>query len=331
MVLTCIEVVIDEEGGVSTISKVRRVEIATPYPEGSVNAYILLGHPITLVDTGIRRPSGVMSIRCALQEEELSLQDIEQIIVTHMHVDHSGGVVEIQREVDVPVFVHERARPFLEGGIETFQRMEAYFQTFFSACQASGVSRRKRTYQEERWKRIHYLSDGDVLSAGEAAYQVLYVPGHSQTDICLFDERTGDAFVGDHLLRDISANAFIEPPAPNEVARPKPLIQYRSSMERTEKLPIQRVYPGHGEPYVGHMDVIHKRFAEQEKRCHDIVKVLEQGEMSVFQLSQALFPRLEGEAIFLGLSEVQGHLDLMLERNWVEEHQVDEKMWYALK
>jgi glyoxylase-like metal-dependent hydrolase (beta-lactamase superfamily II) len=147
--------------------------------------------------------------------------------------------------------------------------------------------------------------------------EVLYVPGHSRTDICLWDPQTGEALVGDHLLRDISANAFIEPPDRTESERPKPLLDYRKSLQRTRELPWTTVYPGHGEPFTGHAALIDQRFAEHEERCHRILEELRAGARTVYQVSRALFPWLKDNAVFLGLSEVQGHLDLLEARGQV--------------
>jgi glyoxylase-like metal-dependent hydrolase (beta-lactamase superfamily II) len=157
---------------------------------------------------------------------------------------------------------------------------------------------------------------------------VLYVPGHSQTDICLWHEPSGSTLAADTLLQHISANAFIEPPLPGETERPRPLLQFRQSLLRLQDLPLGEIYPGHGEPYLGHVELIERRFAEQASRCEQIVDVLAGGDKTVLEISTALFPRLRGNAVFLGLSEVNGHLDLLIENGRVEEIQLEKHNLY---
>jgi glyoxylase-like metal-dependent hydrolase (beta-lactamase superfamily II) len=311
------------------IAKIIPITIKTHYAEGDVNAYLLPGSPVTLVDAGIHTEESVQQLRGGLAAVGLTFQDVEQIVVTHMHLDHCGGVMAIQEQAEVPVFVHERVRVLLDGGRQEHERTEAFLREFIVRCGAGGVVDRSRPYREAAWKHVRYLADGDTLLAGGERYHVLYVPGHSQTDMCLWNPETGDAFVGDYLLQHISANAFIAPPHPWERERPKPLLQLRESLNRARDLPWKTIFPGHGDPYVGHRQVINQRFLEQHERCEHIRRLLQAGPRTVFQLSHAMFPWLKGGAVFLGLSEVQGHLDLLLERSQAEAVEADGVVLYT--
>lgn len=295
-----------------------KIRLNIPFAEGSVNVYVLPGTPVTLVDTGISKAESLLQLERGLREFGLSLQQVEQIVLTHLHTDHAGGLGLIGRYVDVPVYMHERARDTVHGGESEFLRVEKFFHDFIHWSGAPPMTSRQRSYRNPGWKNVHFLRHGDTLPAGGRRFTVLYVPGHSQTDICLYDEETGEAIVGDHLLKDISANAFVEAPAPGVKERLRPLLQFRESMERTRELPFTTVYPGHGEPYVGHQALIEQRFQEHEERCDHILSLLRAEPQTVYQLSRTMFPWLEGSAVFLGLSEVQGHLDLLAERNLVK-------------
>jgi glyoxylase-like metal-dependent hydrolase (beta-lactamase superfamily II) len=305
------------------ISPIAQIRITTPYPEGSVNVYVLTEPPVTLVDSGLRRPDSLEQLEAGLARLGLSWPDIEQVVVTHMHTDHSGGVAEIQRLSGATVWVHEAARRQLSDDPREWERTEAFYRQFAVEAGAGGVWRRNRPFRPWGWQRIRYLRDGDRIQAGGRQWQVLYVPGHSRTDLCLWYPETGDALVGDHLLRDISANAFVEPPVEPAAERPKPLLEYRRSMARTRALPWTTVYPGHGEPFTNHRELIDQRFAEHEARCDRIRQALAEGAGTVYELSRTLFPRLADSALFLGLSEVQGHLDLMESRGEVTSTLVD--------
>lgn len=298
-------------------SGIRKVTITTPFPEGSVNAYVLLGSPVTLVDTGLSSDDSYQQLKQGLSDVGLSLKDLDQIVVTHLHTDHVGGIRAIQREVDIPIYVHERARETLYGGEQEFLRAEGFFHDFIHWCGASSIVTRRRTYREMGWKNVHLVSEGDTVVAGGRSWRVIYVPGHSQTDMCLWDEDSGEAIVGDHLLSEISANAFMEAPPAGASQRLKPLLLFRESMARTRELPFTTIYPGHGDPYAGHRALIDERFAEHEERCEHILSLLREQSRTVYELSCEMFPWLSKSAVFLGLSEIQGHLDLLALRNQV--------------
>lgn len=279
-----------------------------------MNAFVLPDHPVTLVDTGTWHETSIAQMEQALADAGIQWANLEQIVVTHMHTDHAGGVPTIQAKVaaDVPIYVHARARPALEGGRAEFERVAAFYDAWLRACGANSAAMRSRHYHETLWHNVRYLADGDEVNAGGRDWHVVYVPGHSQTDIVLWHPGSGDALVGDHLLPDISANALVEPPAPEDPQRPRTLLQYRASMERTKALPLRRVYPGHGDLFCGHAALVEERFAEQAQRCEVILEHLRRGRRTIAEISADMFPRLHGSGVFLGLSEVFGHMDLLL-------------------
>ncbi|PLT29751.1 MBL fold metallo-hydrolase [Peribacillus deserti] len=295
------------------------IKLETPFAEGSVFAYAVLGDGAVLIDTGNPGSTSLNNLKSQLSQHGLSLRDFDSIVLTHMHTDHSGGVSEILKEATLPVYVHENAEWTITGGAREFQRQNEFFYSFMKQCGADpGQHMSNRTYNEEIWPEVKYVRDGDVIGAAGIPFEVVYVPGHSQTDILLWDPSTGITFGGDHLVADFSVNAFIEPPRPGIGSRPKSLLQYRNSLERVKLLPLSTVYPGHGEPFDNHPELIGKRMEEQEKRCLHILECLLTGEKNVYQLCSLIYPKLRKRTIFLGLSQIQGHLDLLESRGQVE-------------
>lgn len=298
--------------------KIIPLELESPYSEGLVNAFLAIGNKITLIDTGNSGEEFFNKLKKQLNHHSMQIRDIDQIILTHTHPDHSGGVHHLQKEAEIPVYVHEKAFSYVYGGIRGFEREEAFFADFLIKCGAGSLQKElKRGYQEVNWEHVNFLKDGDKLLLGDEYFDVVYVPGHSQSDILIWNPEKGDAFIGDHLLKLFSVNAFIEPPGPSEKERPKPLLQYRNSLEKIKKLPLKKIFPGHGEVYSNHVTIIEKRLADQEKRCSQIYNMLCREEKTILEISRELYPRLKGSSIFFGLSQIQGHLDLLEERNRV--------------
>lgn len=293
--------------------------------------YAVLGETATLIDTGNPGEESFFQLKYQLKKYGLGFHDFDHIVLTHMHTDHSGGVSLIQEETGLPVYVHEAAASVITGGESEFKRINHFFNQFVDQCGANYLLHQNhRKYKKEIWRDVRYLCDGDQVHIGGNPFSVMHVPGHSQTDILLWNVKNGTAFVGDHLIAEISVNAFIEPPPPNEQKRPSPLLQYRESLERVEKMPFKTCYSGHGKPFNQHKELIDQRIAEQESRCRKIHQLLKKGKQNVFELCQELYPRLKGKMVFLGLSQIQGHLDLMEKRQEVVKEETGSVFYYEL-
>ncbi|MBO0961816.1 MBL fold metallo-hydrolase [Neobacillus sp. MM2021_6] len=308
------------------------LELETHFAEGTVNAFLVMGESVTLVDTGNPGKESFQQLKEKLHINDVTVNDLDKIVLTHIHIDHAGAISHLQHETDVPIFVHEQARGSINAGIHQFEREQQFFQQFLKECGADPAKHIiKRRYMEEKWRNVSFVKEGDVLPIGGVGFEVVHVPGHSQCDILLWNRETGDAIAGDHLLKAFSVNAFIEPPPQGQTDRPKPLLQYRGSLEKVSKLPLKNIYPGHGEPFGDHLSLIHKRFLEQERRCDQILQLLANGEMSIFEICGKMYPHLQGKTVFLGLSQIQGHLDLLEQRQLVCFEKRDSLMLYHAK
>jgi glyoxylase-like metal-dependent hydrolase (beta-lactamase superfamily II) len=305
------------------------LELETHFAEGTVNAFLAIGDSVTLIDTG--NPGKVLfqQLKSKLHTHGVTLKEIDQIVLTHIHIDHAGAIPYILEEIDVPIYVHEQARGSINVGVDEYQRVQAFFHQFLTNCGANPFNHIiERPFKEEKWRNITYLNEGDVIPLGGKEFEVVHVPGHSQSDILLWNQETGDTFSGDHLLKSFSVNAFIEPPNQGEVNRPRPLMQYRNSLEKVSRLPLEMIYPGHGEAFSDHLSLIKTRLVEQEKRCEQILAILATGEKCIYEICRQMYPRLQGNTVFLGLSQIQGHLDLLEERQQVNYEQKDSIIIY---
>jgi hypothetical protein len=83
-------------------------------------------------------------------------------------------------------------------------------------------------------------------------------------------------------------------------------------------MPIEQVLPGHGDPFSGHTELIDERFAMHERRARKIRGLLAEP-LTAHEIAQALWGKVAVTQAYLTLSEVLGHLDLLLERGEVIE------------
>src|SRR3954471_16481343 len=91
--------------------------IAIPLPlayVGTVNAWLLPGDPVTLIDTGPREDGALAALEAGLRREGLRLEDVELVLATHHHLDHVGLAATIQRRSGATVAVLDRMADYVE-------------------------------------------------------------------------------------------------------------------------------------------------------------------------------------------------------------------------
>jgi len=323
----------------------RTVQIQAPLPHiKSVNVWLLGGDPLTLVDTGPRSDDALAALEDGLRREGLRIEDIEQVIPTHHHLDHTGLIATIVARSGARVAALDRAA---EYGAHYVERSDADRAFSRELMRHHGVPESVIDSGEELWDYIRdgsepyrtdiVLSDGDVIAAGGRNLRIVARPGHSTTDALLVDEGSATAFVGDHLLAGISSNAEIVPVAEPTGSRPQARVQYLESLKRTASMPLGLLLTGHGDAVSDHRRLVRRRFAEHRRRCQRIVAVLDEGPAQAYGIAKHLWSaRTVAEQPLLVVWEVLGHLDLLLDDGPVSEHILDDgsrygKAWFRLR
>ena len=96
---------------------------------------------------------------------------------------------------------------------------------------------------------------------------------------------------------------------------------YMDSLRETRATPIERVLPGHGEPVGDHVALIDERFALHERRAAKLADLVRERPRTAHELAQELWGNVAVTQAYLTLSEVLGHMDLLLERDEVAEQE----------
>jgi glyoxylase-like metal-dependent hydrolase (beta-lactamase superfamily II) len=97
---------------------------------------------------------------------------------------------------------------------------------------------------------------------------------------------------------------------------------YLESLRATQAMPVERVLPGHGEEFGDHAALIDDRFAMHERRAAKILGLIEEQPRSAHALAQAIWGNVAVTQAYLTLSEVLGHVDLLVERGQVREEEL---------
>lgn len=157
------------------------------------------------------------------------------------------------------------------------------------------------------------LTDAYEDGAACGPFTPWFVPGHSATDTLLVNEAEGYTFVGDHILETFNPNPLLRRPSRGQ-PRVKTLVQYQQSLKRSRGMDLGLCLPGHGKPIPDHRKVIDGLLAQHERRNGRILRMIGEEGVTPFAVVQRLFPRLETQHLYLGLSVAIGHLELLEER-----------------
>lgn len=106
----------------------------------------------------------------------------EKILLTHGHLDHVGGTVELARRYEIPVEGPHRDDAFWLNALPEQSSMFG-----FSATEA---------FVPDRW-----LLEGDCVTVGDQTLDVLHCPGHTPGHVVFFDPKERLALVGDVLFK----------------------------------------------------------------------------------------------------------------------------------
>ena len=294
---------------------VLRVRLPTPFAVGAVNCYVLLGPPVTVVDPGTVIPASLERLGAALAGAGCSLDDVEQVVVTHAHPDHFGAAGWVARRSG-SVILAGRAEVAALRGRQGGERRSAMMAALGVPVDLVGAAAAAATRMGDvvEWAdgvTIVPVDDGDVVHAGGRVLTAYVTAGHAPGHLSLWSDGAKLLMSGDHLLARIVPLAGLEPSGARTGHRHS-LDEYLSSLQRFVALDPAVVLPGHGEAFTG-VDVLARRLrAHHADRCAAVrVVVAELGRPTPYDVAQRLLWQAEGSRLLRGVAEVVGHLDLL--------------------
>jgi len=308
--------------------------IPTPFAVGRVNCYLIEDDPLTLVDTGPNSGKALDELDVALRERGHAIADLERIVITHQHLDHMGLVGILARRAQAEVVTLDLLAPVIEEFGAYAERDDALAEALMLR---HGIPRdvvsalRTMSRAFRAWGGSapvqRRLADGDTLAFADRTLQALHRPGHSPSDTVFWDAERRLLIGGDHLLGHISSNPLVSRPLGGRSGepgdgRPRALMTYIASLRETREMPIDVVLPGHGEPVTDHAKLIDERFALHERRAAKIAGLIAERPLTAYEIAQALWGNVAVTQAYLTLSEVLGHVDLLLDRGAIRETEV---------
>ena len=308
---------------------IHRLSVPTPFAVGRVNTYLIEDDPLTLVDTGPNSGKALDELEHQLGERGHAIEDLELLVLTHQHIDHLGLVDILARRSGAEVaalrpladyvgrYSHEAELD--DEFAEALMLRHGITQDVVYALRA--VSRAFRAWGSST-QVTRPLRDGERVALRDRTLEALHRPGHSPTDTVFWDAERRILLSADHLLAHISSNPLVTRApggSPDPDDRPRALLTYLESLRATARMPAEVVLTGHGEPITDHAAIIHERFKLHRRRARRIFELIAERPRTAYEIAQAMWGNVAVTQAYLTLSEVLGHVDLLLEAGEVRQ------------
>ncbi|MDQ4097285.1 MAG: MBL fold metallo-hydrolase [Actinomycetota bacterium] len=169
--------------------------------------YLIDGPAPVLIETGSQ--SSVPILLAALDELGVTAGALSSVVVTHIHLDHAGGVGDVAAAFPgATVYVH----PLGARHLADPARLVSSAGRVYGDLLDSLYGRLAPTPAE----RIRALDDGEVIDVGGGrSLTAVHSPGHAKHHLALHDSESGLLFVGDAVgvrLPDVGVLRPATPP-----------------------------------------------------------------------------------------------------------------------
>lgn len=246
------------------------------------------------------------------------------VLLTHGHTDHYGMAGFLQKEFDIPVWVHRADHDRVAKGVSL--DLQAQCEQLLMCWQTLGMSRYEKEWALTKVKEfnvIHHdvgalnvFEDGHLFCWGGVKLMAVQTPGHTLGSCCFYDPEQKRLFSGDTLFpptlrTPLPGSLFGDPDGSIDV--------YLASLERLRGLNVETIFPGHGEPFQGYRERLHEAFTYYRVLTRKIAATVSKTPLlSAVELAASLMPEADDYVRFILTGEVSDVLEVLKRKQIVE-------------
>jgi endoribonuclease LACTB2 len=197
-------------------------------------------------------------------------QEIDQVVITHFHEDHTGCAAFLQRELNLPIYMNDMM-------LEYCKKKPDY-----------------PLYRKVFWGKrrpFHAKAIGKTISSRNAIWDVIDTPGHAIDHLAFLNRETGQLFTGDLYCQEKTKVALREESIPTII----------DSLQRVLTYEFGEVFCCHAGYLKDGRAALQRKLDYLLDLQGKIIKLYEDG-LSPNQISKALFPK-KYPIIFLSRGE----------------------------
>lgn len=257
----------------------------TKPPATHTNCFIIGGRDLLVIDPASPAEEEQSALAAFVDDLRAEGRRVREIVLTHHHPDHTGGVEALREYLNVPVAAHRHTADALRGKI----RID------------------------------HHFEDGDVIDlAGEPAmaWRVIHTPGHARGHLCFYEERIGALITGDVVVG--IGSVLID-------ADEGDVRDYLASLERLKSLSnLRLLLGGHGPPSGAPRRKIEEYISHRLERETKILEAVRAGARSPAEIVKMVYTDVPAAAHPMAERAVGAHLKKLEADNLVRRERNDE-------
>jgi len=168
--------------------------------------YLIEGSAPVLIETGSQ--SSVPVLLAALDKIGVGPNELAGVAITHIHLDHAGGVGDVARAFpSATVYVHEKGARHLADPSRLIDSAERVYGPLLDSL----YGRMDPTDAD----RLHVVADGEEIVVGPTrTLTALDSPGHAKHHVGFHDSHSGVLFAGDAVGVKLPDGGVLRPATP---------------------------------------------------------------------------------------------------------------------
>lgn len=213
----------------------------------NANPYLLTraDGKLVIVDTGMLGDAKKISEYVSTKMNK-DLKDLKTILLTHCHLDHAGGALELKELTGAKIAIHKDDADYVAG------------RKRLPPIKGPVPSEVARFPPPPPIQPDLLLDDGEIIDG----LKVIHIPGHTPGSIALYDQSRRILFTGDALL---SFGGEVVGPSEQFSLD---IHEARRSIERLTILDFDVMLSGHGEPLITNAATLVRKFYDSLKKSY---------------------------------------------------------------
>lgn len=241
--------------------KIETIDLNFLGTEQVIASFLLIGDKsAAVIETG--PTTCLQSLMNGLDEHGVALEDVHQVFLTHIHLDHAGASGHLVEQLpNATFYVHEIGQPHLVDPSKLLK----------SATRIYGDR------MDELWgetlpvpeDRIKVIGEKDEIEAAGGTLTAHYTPGHAYHHLAYLEPDSGALFAGDVAGIRLPGQSYVRPPTPPPEIDVEAWMQ---SIGHIRDLAPESIRPTH----FGAYDDVERHLGELEQRLQDWLLFVEE-------------------------------------------------------